>query len=138
LALAAVMAAGTHTLMDSSLLFVRPDPASPLLPGAVVSVTARASCSGQRTSSGVPARQGVAAATAGLLPLGSVIEVDAAGAPFDGLYTVMHELQRGADPSLAIYVRRCEDAERFGRRDVRLRVMRTGWQPHRSAPTDLP
>src|SRR3954454_14984469 len=57
--------------------------------GAHLSFSATAYCKGTTTTSGVNVRSGIAAADPALLPVGSVIQVDAPGTRNDGVYTIM-------------------------------------------------
>src|SRR5947207_14275073 len=58
-------------------------------PGARLAFSATAYCKGVTTTSGVAAQSGVAASDPELLPVGSVIDVDAAESRYNGIYTIM-------------------------------------------------
>ena len=85
------------TVLDSRFAAVQnaDDPAPPS-PGARLLFSATAYCKGTTTASGVNVRSGIAAADPDLLPVGSVVQVDAPGARYDGVYTVMDTGPRGA------------------------------------------
>ena len=57
--------------------------------GSRLEFVATAYCKGETTSAGVSPQSGIAAADPGLLPEGSVVEVDGAGDRYRGIYTVM-------------------------------------------------
>ena len=99
---------------------VRPDP------GTTLTVSATAYCVAGRTKSGLHTRRGIVAADPRVLPVGSVVRVIAPGKPYAGIYTVM---DTGADirgRELDIFMKDCGRARTFGRRDVRVRVLRRG------------
>jgi 3D (Asp-Asp-Asp) domain-containing protein len=103
-------------------------------PGARLRFTATAYCKGLTTAAGVAARAGVAAADPRLLPLGSVVEVDSPDSRYDGIYTILDTGPAVQGALLDIYMWSCHDALRFGRRPVRLTVLRLGWNPTATAP----
>ena len=80
-------------------------------------------------------RSGIAAADPDLLPVGSVLEVDAPGPRYDGVYTVMDTGPRVQGRHVDLYMWSCHEALRFGRPSVRLNVLRLGWSPAQSAPS---
>lgn len=106
------------------------DPTAPPAPGARLAYTATAYCKGMVTSSGVPAQTGVTAADGTLLPLGSVVELDFRDDKYDGIYTVLDTGPAVQGREIDLYMWNCNEALRFGRRPVRMTVMRLGWNPH--------
>jgi 3D (Asp-Asp-Asp) domain-containing protein len=98
-------------------------------PGARLAFSATAYCRGITTASGVAARSGVAAADPDLLPVGSVLELDAAEVRYNGIYTVMDTGPGIQGRVLDLYMWDCSEALRFGRRAVHLVVLRLGWNP---------
>src|SRR5207245_4990204 len=58
-------------------------------PGVRLAFSATAYCKGVTTASGVAAQSGVAAADPALLPVGSVVEVDATDPRYSGIYAIM-------------------------------------------------
>jgi len=110
---------------------VGPNPA----PGSHLSFSATAYCKGTTTTSGVNVRSGIAAADAALLPVGSVIQVDAPGARNDGIYTIMDTGPKVNGRHLDLYMWSCYEALRFGRSAVSIVVLRLGWSPHASTPS---
>ena len=106
---------------------------SPAPPGAHLAVTATAYCRGQVTSVGVAPRRGVAAADPSLLPLGSIVEVDAPGTDFDGVYSILDTGPNIAGRRIDLYFYNCDEAVTFGRQSVELTVLRMGWNPDATA-----
>ena len=109
------------------------DPAPPS-PGSRLLFSATAYCKGTTTASGVNVRSGIAAADPDLLPVGSVIQVDAPGGRYDGVYTVMDTGPKVQGRHLDLYMWSCHEALRFGRTAIRIVVLRLGWNPTHSAP----
>jgi 3D (Asp-Asp-Asp) domain-containing protein len=104
-------------------------------PGARLLFSATAYCKGSTTASGVNVRSGIAAADPDLLPVGSVVQVDAPGARYDGVYTVMDTGPRVQGRHLDLYMWSCNEALRFGKTAVRISVLRLGWSPAQSSPS---
>jgi 3D (Asp-Asp-Asp) domain-containing protein len=101
-------------------------------PGARLRFTATAYCKGQTTASGVQVRSGIAAADPGLLPVGSVVQIDALGERYNGIYTVMDTGPRVQGRHVDLYMWSCYEALDFGRRPIQLTVLRLGWNPKAS------
>ena len=106
------------------------DPTAPPAPGARLAFTATAYCKGMVTSSGVPAQTGVTAADSTLLPLGSLVQLDFRDDKYDGIYTVLDTGPAVEGREIDLYMWNCHEALRFGRRPVRMTVLRLGWNPH--------
>ncbi len=124
------------TVLDSreeAAAFERADQ-SPPKPGARLRFSATAYCKGTTTASGVNVRSGIAAADPALLPVGSVVEIDAPGSKYDGIYTVLDTGPKVKGRHLDLYMWSCHEALRFGRKSVRITVLRLGWNPQHSAP----
>lgn len=102
--------------------------------GSRLLFSATAYCKGTTTASGVNVRSGIAAADPDLLPVGSVVQVDAPGTRYDGVYTVMDTGPAVQGRHLDLYMWSCHEALRFGRTAVRIVVLRLGWNPTHSAP----
>jgi 3D (Asp-Asp-Asp) domain-containing protein len=111
---------------------LRADTALPA-PGLRLRFAATAYCRGETTASGTAARTGIAAADPTLLPVGSVVHVDSLGPKYNGIYTVMDTGPKVQGRHVDIYMWNCDEAVRFGRRSVQLRVLRLGWSPQASA-----
>jgi 3D (Asp-Asp-Asp) domain-containing protein len=106
------------------------DPTAPPAPGARLAFTATAYCKGMVTSSGVPVQTGVTAADQTLLPLGSLVQLDFRDDKYDGIYTVLDTGPTVEGREIDLYMWNCHEALRFGRRPVRMTVLRLGWNPH--------
>ncbi len=97
-------------------------------PGTRLAFEATAYCRTRRTSLGTKSRAGMAAADADLLPMGTVLRIARSGG-YDGIYTVMHDRPSLQGRAIDLYLRDCDEAEDFGRQDVRLEILRFGWHP---------
>jgi 3D (Asp-Asp-Asp) domain-containing protein len=102
--------------------------------GSRLPFSATAYCKGQTTASGVGVRTGIAAADAGLLPVGSVLNIAAGDTRYNGVYTVMDTGPKVQGRLLDLYMWSCHEALRFGRRQVQITVLRLGWDPKASSP----
>jgi 3D (Asp-Asp-Asp) domain-containing protein len=123
------------TVLDSRIAAVQtPGDIAPPAPGARLLFSATAYCKGTTTASGVNVRSGIAAADPDLLPVGSVVQVDAPGARYDGVYTVMDTGPKVQGRHVDLYMWSCHEALRFGRTAIRIVVLRLGWNPTHSAP----
>ena len=118
-------AARTAELLEST---TRP------MPGARLRFSATAYCKGTVTASGVPPRTGVAAADPDLLPVGSVIQVDTGESRYNGVYTIMDTGPAVQGRAIDVYMWSCHEALDFGRRPIRVVVLRLGWNPRASHP----
>jgi 3D (Asp-Asp-Asp) domain-containing protein len=125
------------TILDSRFTLNRQPPLDPSTPqaGARLTFAATAYCKGKTTASGVNVRSGIAAADPELLPVGSVVRVDAPGARHDGIYTIMDTGPKVQGRKLDLYMWSCYEALDFGHAKVDLRVLRLGWSPRASEPT---
>lgn len=103
-------------------------------PGSRMVFTATAYCKGETTASGVLVRTGIAAADPALLPVGTVVRVDAPNPRYSGIWTVMDTGPAVQGRVVDLYLRDCSEALAFGRRPVRLTVLRLGWSPEHSVP----
>jgi 3D (Asp-Asp-Asp) domain-containing protein len=122
------------TILDSQYAALREATASPA-PGAHVVFTATAYCKGATTASGVAPQTGVAAADPALLPVGSVVQIDSSEGSHSGIYTIMDTGPSVQGRLIDIYMWSCNEALEFGRRSVRLLVLRLGWNPHATTPS---
>lgn len=102
-------------------------------PGASLQFTATSYCKGTTTASGVRVRSGIAAADPALLPIGSVIDVETGDDRYNGIYTVMDTGPAVKGRTLDIYIWSCHEALQFGRRPVRVTILRLGWDPPASS-----
>ena len=86
-------------------------------------------CTGRVTQSGARVKPGMAAADPRVLPVGSTIRVDGQGKAYDGIYTVTDTGPAIRGRELDLYITNCAEAKRFGRRTMRVAVLRRGWKP---------
>jgi 3D (Asp-Asp-Asp) domain-containing protein len=127
------------TILDSqNFPWLRPgmanDVSSSPSPGARLTFTATAYCKGLITRAGVAAQAGVAASDPTLLPLGSIVEMDAPGTKYDGIYSILDTGPEIKGREIDVYMWSCYEALDFGRVPVRLTVLRLGWHPHATTP----
>jgi 3D (Asp-Asp-Asp) domain-containing protein len=104
------------------------------MPGTRLLFKATAYCKGQTTASGVAVRSGVVAADENLLPVGSVIQTDFEMPEYNGVYTIMDTGPEVQGREIDVYMWSCFEALRFGRQDVRIIVLRLGWDPKETTP----
>jgi 3D (Asp-Asp-Asp) domain-containing protein len=104
-------------------------------PGTRLRFAATAYCKGLTTASGVAVQKGAVASDPAVLPVGSIVEIDARPPGFDGVYTVLDTGPKIQGRLIDIYMWSCHDALRFGRQDIDLTVLRMGWNPQATAPT---
>jgi len=104
-------------------------------PGVRLAFSAPAYCKGVTTASGVAAQSGVAASDPELLPVGSVVEVDANDPRYSGIYAVMDTGPAVQGRHIDIYMWSCNEALQFGRRPIHLTVLRLGWSPRATSPS---
>jgi 3D (Asp-Asp-Asp) domain-containing protein len=107
------------------------------MPGSRLAFSASAYCKGIVTASGVPAQTGIAAADPELLPVGSVIEIDSLPQKYNGIYTVMDTGPLVQGRLVDVYMWSCNEALAFGRKPIRLTVLRLGWNPRATTPSFL-
>jgi len=117
------------TVIDSRTVAERASLPMSAIAGARLEFVATAYCKGQTTSAGVSPQSGIAAADPGLLPEGSVVEIEGAGDRYRGIYTVMDTGPKVAGRHLDLYMWSCIEAMSFGRRQITLTVLRHGWNP---------
>lgn len=103
-------------------------------PGARLQFSATAYCKGETTASGVGVRTGIAAADPAILPVGSVVRVETPNPRYSGVWTVMDTGPAVRGRAVDLYLWSCKEALQFGRRKVRLTVLRLGWSPENSIP----
>jgi 3D (Asp-Asp-Asp) domain-containing protein len=102
--------------------------------GTRIDFVATAYCKGETTASGVGVQAGIAAGDPSLLPEGSVIAVEGIPEPYRGIYTVMDTGPFVQGRHLDLYMWNCNEALKFGRRDIAVLVLRLGWNPKDSKP----
>ncbi|HKT78624.1 MAG TPA: 3D domain-containing protein [Vicinamibacterales bacterium] len=114
----------------------REDPNAPPRPGSVVTLSATAYCKGSTTAAGVAVQPGAAASDPSLFPLGSIVQMDTGDARYDGMYTVLDTGPEIKGRELDIYIWSCYEALDFGRRQVKVTLLRRGWNPQALASPD--
>jgi 3D (Asp-Asp-Asp) domain-containing protein len=102
--------------------------------GSRVEFVATAYCKGHITSAGVSPQAGIAAADPLLLPEGSVVQLEEVPERYRGIYTVMDTGPKVLGRHVDLYMWSCIEALNFGRRPIRLTVLRLGWNPKNSSP----
>jgi 3D (Asp-Asp-Asp) domain-containing protein len=103
-------------------------------PGARLSFVATAYCKGLTTRAGAPVQAGIAASDPALLPLGSIVEIDSPDSRYDGIYSILDTGPAVQGNEIDIYMWSCHEALKFGRKPIRLTVLRLGWNPRATAP----
>ena len=91
-------------------------------------LTATAYCHAGTTAAGTRTHTGIVAADPRILPVGSVVEIVQPD-HVAGIYTVMDTGSAVKGRTLDIFMPSCEHAIKFGRRPVRVNVLRRGWGP---------
>jgi 3D (Asp-Asp-Asp) domain-containing protein len=84
---------------------------------------ATAYCQGTITAAATAVTEGIVAADPAVLPLGTVIRVDGAPAPYNRVYRVMDTGRRIQGHRIDVYIRDCAAAVQFGRRPVQLSLV---------------
>jgi 3D (Asp-Asp-Asp) domain-containing protein len=83
------------------------------------------------TASGINVRRGIIAADPRVLPIGSVVRILAG--KYSGIYTVMDTGGSLKGRRIDIYMPSQAEALRFGSRQVKVEVLRHGWNPEPQA-----
>lgn len=96
---------------------------------------ATAYCLKGQTASGVTVRRGIVAADPKVLPLGSVVRIQAGS--YSGIYTVMDTGGAIKGRRLDIYIPTRKEAVVFGARKVKVEVLRSGWEPEVESTSTL-
>lgn len=105
--------------------------------GSALAFEATAYCKGDTTAAGVSVRAGIAAADPALLPIGSVVRVQAGDERRSGIWTVLDTGPEVKGRELDLYIWNCTEALAFGRQTVQVTILRLGWDPQNSAPTTV-
>ena len=79
------------------------------------------------TKSGVVSATGIIAADPNVLPIGSIIEIDAGR--YSGIYTVMDTGSSVKGERIDIFIPDYDEAMQFGNRKVAVKILRRGWNP---------
>ena len=87
-------------------------------------VSATAYCLRGKTSTGDHVRKGVVAADPRVLPVGTVFRISGGGKSTRGTYRVADRGAAVKGHEIDIFMPSCREAERFGRRRVRLEILK--------------
>jgi 3D (Asp-Asp-Asp) domain-containing protein len=128
------------TMLDSqNLPWLRPATAESVAlaaaPGTRLMFRATAYCKGLVTSAGVAAQSGVAASDPSIIPIGSIIQIDAPESKYDGVYSVLDTGPEIQGHELDLYMWSCHEALQFGVKPVDVTVLRLGWNPRATSPS---
>ena len=96
---------------------------------------ASAYCLKGQTASGIGVRRGMIAADPRILPLGSIVRLQAG--QYSGIYTVMDTGTGIRGRRIDIYFPSRTEAMRFGLRDVKIEILRNGWDPDTQTTADV-
>jgi|GEM_PF-1737001 len=83
------------------------------------------------TATGIRARHGIIAADPRVLPIGSVVRIHAG--KYSGIYTVLDTGASVKGRKIDVHFPEVKDAREFGRRKVKVQVLRYGWAPNKEA-----
>lgn len=92
----------------------------------VIDVEVTAYCTEGTTASGTQTRRGIVAADPSVLPLGSVVRLEGVSRPYNRMYVVRDTGRAIKGAIIDIFMHDCAAAERFGRQNGRVRVLRSG------------
>lgn len=102
-----------------------------VLHGEEIQYVATAYCKGTNVAVGMPVKRGMAASDPRILPLGSIIRVYETGdSRWDGIYHVVDTGPEIQGHEIDLYSWSCYEALDFGRRKVKIEVLRYGWMPN--------
>ena len=88
---------------------------------------ATAYCLKGQTASGITVRRGIIAADPNILPLGSVVRIEAGS--YSGIYTVLDTGGAVRGQRIDVFLPTRAEAMRFGSRKIKVEVLRRGWEP---------
>src|SRR4051812_33642558 len=117
-----------HAAPDPVVRRTTPAPTARTRPVPPMRLTATAYCHAGTTAAGTRTHTGIVAADTRLLPVGSVLQIVHPN-HVAGIYTVMDTGSAVKGRTLDIFMPSCEHAVKFGRRPVRVNVLRRGWDP---------
>lgn len=96
---------------------------------------ATAYCNYGITRTGVWVQRGIVAVDPAIIPLGSIVEIRSG--KYSGFYTAMDTGAMIKGTAIDIYVPSTQEAVEYGRRPVRLNIIRRGWNPGHPADETL-
>src|SRR5262245_21799464 len=103
-------------------------------PTTTMRITATAYCQRGTTQAGTKTRTGIVAADPRVFPVGSVLRI--VDGPTSGIYTVLDTGSAVKGRKIDIFMADCSRAQKFGEQTVRVRVLRRGWDPKASTPSE--
>lgn len=103
-------------------------------PSSPMTFEATAYCDSGITKSGVPVERGIVAGDPRVLPLGTIIDVDVSG--YAGIYQVLDTGGLVKGRIIDLYMPDECEALKFGRRKVKITVLRYGYSPSDSTLVD--
>jgi 3D (Asp-Asp-Asp) domain-containing protein len=135
--LAGLLASGGCSTAPAGAQDEQAPPAATVVPtGQLREFSVTAYCTGTVTQSGARVKAGMAAADPRVLPVGSTVRVDGQGRAYDGIYTVTDTGREIKGRELDLFLDNCDEAVKFGRKTMRVAVIRRGWDP--AATPDSP
>src|SRR5262245_11194715 len=103
-------------------------------PGSRIAFHATAYCKGMLTTAGVAVQTGIAAGDPELLPVGTIVDVGGLPPKYNGIYSILDTGPSVQGRKIDIYMWSCNEALEFGRRPIRMTVVRMGWNPRATGP----
>lgn len=91
---------------------------------SVIEVSATAYCIKGETYAGTRARRGIVASDPDVIPIGSIVRVEGLPRGYSRTYRVEDTGRAIKGREIDIFVADCDAAERFGRQDARVRIVR--------------
>jgi 3D (Asp-Asp-Asp) domain-containing protein len=125
------------TILDSRYSATGSELTAQPSPGQRLSFTATAYCKGLVSAAGVAIQAGIAASDPALLPLGTIVQLNASDSKYDGIYSILDTGPAVQGREIDLYMWSCKEALQFGRQPVRLEVLRLGWGPRNVTPSLL-
>ena len=113
-------------VVESAEIKVTPE-ITPEVDTDFIQFEATAYCDMGITFSGVYVQHGIVAGDPRVLPIGSVIEVQAGR--YSGIFTVLDTGRLIKGEIIDLWLPEYEEAIQFGRQDVKVKVIRHGWNP---------
>jgi 3D (Asp-Asp-Asp) domain-containing protein len=120
------------TIADASAAPKKPKPRPRA--ATAMRIAATAYCQHGTTQAGTKARTGIVAADPRVFPVGSVLRI--VDGPSSGIYTVLDTGPAVKGRKIDIFIPDCARAEKFGEQKLLVRILRRGWDPKASAPSD--
>jgi 3D (Asp-Asp-Asp) domain-containing protein len=123
---------GSEAELEDGVLYV--NAVREIQPAAEREFLATAYCVTGVTKSGVRVSSGIVAADPSVLPIGSIIEIDAG--QYSGIYAVMDTGGSVKGHRIDIFIPDYDEAVAFGARRISVRILRHGWNPQGAYPLE--